>query len=77
MDRQEKIEKVDIKGRRDEDMNTALAENDKYKPLDLKVLKNKKSSTLSYEESLEGIEPIDWSDEVLSGKKKVEFSEDK
>ena len=66
-----------IKGRRDEDMNSALTENNKYNPLDLKILRNKKSSALSYEKSIEDIEPIDWSDEVLSGKKKVEFTDNK
>lgn len=76
MGRQRK-ERDGIKGRRDEDMNAALTENNKYNPLDLKILRNKKSSALSYEKSIEDIEPIDWTDEVLSGKKKVEFTDNK
>lgn len=76
MGRQRK-ERDEIKGRRDEDMNAALTENSKYNPLDLKILRNKKSSALSYEKSIEDIEPIDWTDEVLSGKKKVEFTDNK
>lgn len=55
----------------DDNMNAVLTNNKKYNPLDIKILRSKKSTTISYEESLEDIEPIDWSDEVLSGKKKV------
>lgn len=55
----------------DENMDIAIKNNEKYNPLDIKVLRSKKSTTISYEESLKDIKPIDWSDEVLSGKKKI------
>lgn len=46
-------------------------ENKKYNPLDLEKLKNKKRTSISMEESLEDIVPINWSKEVLEGKRKI------
>jgi hypothetical protein len=45
--------------------------NKKYKPLDLSKLAAKKSTIVSSEESLKDISPINWSKDVLSGKKKI------
>jgi RimJ/RimL family protein N-acetyltransferase len=53
------------------DSMKAVVINNKYNPLDMKILRSKESTTISSEEALKDIEPIDWSDEVLSGKKKV------
>jgi hypothetical protein len=53
------------------DMTNETMDEVKYIPLDLEVLQSKKSSIVSNEESLGEITPIDWSDEVLSGEKKV------
>jgi len=55
----------------DDDMSTLAIENKEYRRLDITKLRSKKSSVISSEESLKDIVPIDWSDEVLSGKKKV------
>ncbi|MDD2402171.1 MAG: hypothetical protein PHD60_08240 [Clostridia bacterium] len=48
----------------------------KFKSLDLGKLNSKKSTIVSSEKALEDIYPINWSKNVLSGKKKVivEFS---
>ncbi|NLL52279.1 MAG: hypothetical protein GX248_06195 [Peptococcaceae bacterium] len=45
--------------------------NKKFKPLDISKLSNKKSTIVSSEKALEDISPINWSKDVLSGKKKV------
>lgn len=45
--------------------------NKKYKLLDLDKLRTKKSIVVSTEEALKDIIPINWSKDVLSGKKKV------
>lgn len=45
--------------------------NKKLKSLDLNTLKNKKTIIVSSEEALKDVTPIDWSEDVLSGKKKV------
>ena len=39
------------------------------------IIKNKKTTIITTEESLEEIEYIEWSDEVISGEKKVEIKE--
>lgn len=38
--------------------------------LDLNKLKNKTLTIVSSEESLKDVEPFDWSDDVLTGKRK-------
>ena len=46
-----------------------------YKRLDFtELLKNKKTKTISMEESLKDITPIQWSKEVREGKKTVVIS---
>jgi len=45
--------------------------NNKFKSLDLSKLNGKKSTIVSSEKALEDISPINWSNDVLSGKKKV------
>lgn len=44
------------------------------KQLDISKLNIKKSTIISSEEALEDIIPINWSKDVLSGKKKVEIN---
>jgi len=70
MNKRMKKKKLKSKGENNMD---AVVMNNKYNPLNMKILRSKESTTISYEESLEDIEPIDWSDEVLSGKQKVTF----
>jgi hypothetical protein len=41
------------------------------------LLKNKKTKIVSSEEALKDIIPVDWSEDVLSGKKKVIIKESK
>lgn len=49
--------------------------NKDYKKIDFKqLLKNKKTTIVSSEEALKDVTPIDWSDDVLSGKMKVVIS---
>lgn len=48
-----------------------LDERKEYRKLDMSKLKSRKRSTISTEESLKDIIPINWNDEVLNGKKKV------
>ena len=45
--------------------------NKKFRSLDISKLNTKKSTIISYEEALKDIIPINWSKDVLSGKKKV------
>ena len=42
-----------------------------YKPLNLKKLQEKKSVVVPAKEALNDVEPIMWSEEVVSGNKKV------
>jgi len=42
-----------------------------YRPLDLNKLQNKKHTNISSEEALGDVVPIQWDDDVVSGKKKV------
>ena len=52
----------------DEDMGNTLA---KYNTLDLCALMGKKSKIVSSDEALKNVRPIEWSDDVMQGKKKV------
>jgi len=45
--------------------------NLKFKSLDLSKLNGKKATIVSSEKALEDITPINWSKDVLSGKKKI------
>lgn len=46
--------------------------NKEYKKIDFKqLLENKKITIVSSKEALKDVTPFEWSDEVLSGKKKV------
>lgn len=47
-----------------------------YKPLDLNKIKSKKSIIVPSREALKDVTPIEWSDDVLSGKKSVTISRD-
>ncbi|MCD3194800.1 hypothetical protein G8S49_06095 [Clostridium botulinum C] len=43
----------------------------KLKSFNLNILQNKKTTIVSTQDSLKDVTPINWSEEVLSGKKKV------
>ncbi|EDS77126.1 hypothetical protein [Clostridium botulinum] len=43
----------------------------KLKSFNLNILQNKKTTIVSTQDSLKDVAPINWSEEVLSGKKKV------
>lgn len=47
-----------------------------YRKLDLSKLKSRKRKVISTEDSLRDIVPIQWSDEVISGQKKVVISKE-
>ena len=49
-------------------------ENKNFKPLDMNNLKSKKSIFVSSKESLNDVTPIVWSEEILTGKKKVNMT---
>ena len=53
-------------------MNTA--ENNGYKKLDKSKLNNRRRTIVPSEVALKDIVPINWSDEVLNGEKKVLIS---
>lgn len=54
------------------DMSSSTMDNLTYPKIDFKqLLKNKKTTIVSSEEALKDVTPIDWSDDVLSGKKKI------
>jgi UV DNA damage repair endonuclease len=42
-----------------------------YAPLNLNLINNKQSKIVSSERALKDVTPISWSDDVVSGKKKV------
>ena len=52
-------------------MNAAVQE---YGYLDLSKLRTRISKTISTEEALQDVTPINWSDDVVSGEKKVQIS---
>lgn len=52
-------------------MNAAVQE---YGYLDLSKLRTRISKTLSTEEALQDVTPINWSNDVVSGEKKVQIS---
>lgn len=45
--------------------------------LNMEKIRNRKSTVISSEKALEDVVPIKWSDDVLSGKKKVEIKKHK
>lgn len=55
--------------RKGENMNVAVETG--YKRLDKSKLKNRKKTIVSSEDALKDVIPIQWSDEVLNGTKKV------
>lgn len=69
MDKRYKINKTDkyifIKRR------VCIMDKKNLKSLDLSKLNSKKSIIISTKDALKDVTPINWSDEVLSGKKKV------
>lgn len=58
----------DIVKKEDSKMDTNTLE---YRRLDFSKISKRITGTMSTEESLKDVIPIDWSDEVLSGNKKV------
>ncbi|KUO73380.1 MAG: hypothetical protein APF77_13745 [Clostridia bacterium BRH_c25] len=48
-----------------------IVNKENYKKLDLNKIANKKSIIVSTKEALEDVTPVNWSDIVLSGKKKI------
>lgn len=44
--------------------------------LDLSKLRNRKHTVVSTKEALKDVTPIDWSNDVLSGKRKVTITKD-
>lgn len=52
----------------------SMNNNSEYKKLDMNKLFSKKSTIISTKESLKDVVPIEWNNEVLSGKKKVIIS---
>jgi len=42
-----------------------------YRPLDLKKIQDKKHTVVSSEEALNDVIPIEWDDDVVSGKKNI------
>ncbi len=59
---------VDTNEKEDNDM---AANAMQYRKLDFSKIKDRIVSTISSDEALEDIVPIQWSDEVTSGEKKV------
>ena len=53
-------------------MGATIMNNIDYPRVDFKtLLKNKKTTVISSKEALKDITPIEWSEDVLSGKNKV------
>lgn len=57
-----------------DDMNTSTLP---YRRLDFSKISNRIVGNISSEEALKDITPVNWSDEVISGKKKVVITKDK
>lgn len=74
-----KSNKIDDKENKKEDNNMETVLNDRsgYRRLDMSKLKNRKIGTISSEEALKDVIPINWSEDVLSGKKKAIISRQK
>lgn len=74
-----KSNKIDDKENKkeDNDMEAVLNDRSDYRRLDMSKLKDRKIGTMSSEEALKDIIPINWSEDVLSGKKKVIISRQK
>lgn len=49
-------------------------DNKSYKTINLEKLRSKKSIIVSSQEALKDVLPINWSNDVLLGKKKIEVS---
>lgn len=54
-----------------ENNNDIIIDNLQYKRLDFNKIKNITNKNISSEEALKDIVPIQWSEDILSGKKKV------
>lgn len=54
-----------------ENNNDIIIDNLQYKRLDFNKIKNITNENISSEEALKDIVPIQWSEDILSGKKKV------
>lgn len=61
----------------DDSMNAAVIESG-YKKVDYKsLLKNKRTIIVSSQEALKDVVPIEWSEDVLSGKTKIVIDNEK
>lgn len=70
-----KNKKIDIQNDKEGlNMNATVQ---KYGYLDLSKLRARVSKTISTEESLQDVTPVNWSEDVLSGKKKICISKNK
>lgn len=56
-----------------QEMNAAVQ---KCRALDLSELRNRKHTILSTKEALKDVTPINWSKDVISGKRKVTITKD-
>lgn len=56
-----------------QEMNAAVQ---KCRALDLSKLRNRKHAILSTKEALKDVTPINWSKDVISGKRKVTITKD-
>lgn len=61
---------------REKEVQKMNATVQKCRSLDLSKLKNRKRTILSTEEALKDVTPINWSKDVLSGKRKVTITKD-
>ena len=48
-----------------------------YVAFDLQMLSRKRQRTISSKDALKDVKPVDWGEEVLTGKKKVVVAKDK
>lgn len=58
-------------------MESILDERKRCRSLDMSKIKRRKTGTISLEESLKDVFPIEWTDDVLNGKRKIIISKQK
>lgn len=61
---------------KDKEVQKMNATVQKCRSLDLNKLKNRKHTVISTKEALRDVTPINWSKDVLSGKRKVTITKD-
>ncbi len=59
------------------DIGGVTMDNKAYKPLNMKMLNSKKSTIVSSQDALKDITPINWSEDVVLGRKKITVSVNK